>query len=134
MRVSGGSVELSGQLYIGDGTQTVFEVAGDEASITMVRLNVHHGCDGVFRFVLDESGVSTIKVPGWMNLGNASFVVDGSDYAGGPGSFVLIDSNNLNETFDPAHVSIIGFAEKGLSASLIQDQSQGKDWVQLLIE
>jgi len=134
MRVSGGTVALSGQLYVGDGTQTVFEIVGDAPSVSMVRLNVHHGCDGIFRFTFNETGVSKINVPGWMNLGNATIEVDGSSYTGGPGSFVLIDSNNLNELLNPANVTITGFEAQGLSASIVQDQTNGKDWVQLIVE
>ena len=113
MRISGGSVELSGQVYVGDGTQTRFEIVGDDASVTMVRLNVHPGCDGIFRFTLDESGVSKINVPGWMNLGKATIEVEGSAYEGGAGSFVLFDSTNLVQTFNPANVSISGFSTRG---------------------
>ncbi|MGB0592419.1 MAG: acetylxylan esterase [Myxococcota bacterium] len=134
MRISGGTVALSGQLYVGDGTQTVFEIVGDAPTVSMVRLNVHNGCDGIFRFTLNATGVSKINVPGWMNLGNATIEVDGADYEGGAGSFVLIDSNNLTELINPANVVITGFEEQGLTASVVQDQANGKDWVQLVIE
>jgi len=134
MRITGGTVALSGQIYVGSNTPTVFEIIGDDANVSMVRLNTAGGPKGLFRFVLDETGVSTINVPGWMNLSNLAVEVDGSQYEGGPASIVLIDSNNLVSPGDPAKFTVTGFAEKGLTASVIQDQTNGKDWVLLVIE
>jgi hypothetical protein len=78
--------------------------------------------------------VSKINVPGWMNLVNATIEVDGSQYTGGPASFVLIDSYNLVDLVNPAKITVTGFAQNGLTATVVQDQAAGKDWVQLVIE
>jgi hypothetical protein len=134
MRITGGTVALSGQVYVGDNTPVLFEIIGDDATVSMVRLNTAGGESGVYRFVLDETGVSKINVPGWMNLVNATIEVDGSQYTGGPASFVLIDSYNLVDLVNPAKITVTGFAQNGLTATVVQDQAAGKDWVQLVIE
>ena len=134
MRISGGTVSLSGQIYIGFTRHTLFEVIGDESTISMVRLNMSGQINkGTIVFRLDESGVSKINVPGWMNLGSAQIIVDGSNYTGGSASIVLIDSNNLVSPIPEANISLIGFAQ-GLNASIEQDSTNGKDWVRLIIE
>ncbi len=134
MRISGGDVKLSGQVYVGFNAKTTFEVVGDAAKIEISRLNAGPGhSPRTFRFVLGASGVSRINVPGWMNLGKASIVVDGSAYAGGAAKMVLIDSANLVAVVPSGNISVNGFAAKGLAAAVVQDTSNGKDWVQLVI-
>ena len=134
MRITGGTVALSGQIYVGDNTPTVFEIIGDDATVSMVRLNTKGGESGIYRFVLDETGVSKINVPGWMHLVNATIEVDGSQYTGGPATFTLIDSTNLVDLVDPAKITVTGFAQNGLTATVVQDQANGKDWVQLVVQ
>ena len=135
MSIYGGTVTLSGQVYVGYTKPTTFEIIGDEASITMVRLNTSGAINkGTLRFVLDETGVSKINVLGWMNLGSVKLVVDGSRYTGGPTQMVLIDSNNLVGLIAEANITVQGFAEHGLNAYIVQDTTNPKDWVQLVIE
>ena len=80
-----------------------------------------------------ESGVSEINVPGWMSLGSAKLVVDGSNYTGGATSIVLIYSTNFVSFIPEANITLTGFAQ-GLSARVEQDAVNGTDWVQLIIE
>jgi len=131
-RISGGVAALSGQVRIGLNAPTIFEVVGDEAQLSMVRLNMGGTINkGTLRFVLNETGVSGITVPGWMNLGAAKLEVDGSAYQGGPASFVLVNSNNLTALIPSSDISISGF-DPALTVSI--DQNSADDWVRLVIE
>lgn len=134
-KISGGLVELSGQVYVGFQTPTSFEINGSAAQISMVRLNAGPTINkGTFRFVLDETGVSPILVPGWMNLAGASIEVDGAAYEGGPNQIILIDSTNLVGLVDQNKIAVSGFSEKGLSAYVEQDVAAGTAWVRLIVE
>ena len=134
-RITGGLVELSGQVYVGFQTPTVFEIIGSEAQVSMVRLNAGPTINkGTFRFVLDATGVSPIVVPGWMNLAGASLEVDGSAYTGGPTQILLLDSTNLVGLISENKISISGFSAQGLVAHIEQDVDAGKDWVRLILE
>ena len=105
-----------------------FEVVGDDASISMVRLNMNGNIkNGTAGFVLDADGVSPIIVPGWMNLGAATIVVDGSQYTGGPADIVLVDSNNLVASPPASQMTVTGFEESGRTATIVADQTNGKD-------
>ena len=131
--VSGGTVRLSGQIYVGFTRATQFEVVGDEATISMVRLNMGGQINkGTLVFRLNETGVSKINVPGWMNLGSAKLVVDGSAYTGGVNSFILVDSQNLVAAIPTANITVSGFDNQGLSARIEQDSANGKIGQQLL--
>ena len=132
LRISGGTASLSGQVYVGFTRQTQFEIIGDEPTISMVRLNMSGQINkGTLIFRLNETGVSKISVPGWMNLGSAKLLVDGSNYTGGPADFILINSNNFVSVIPESNITIQGFEGQGLSASIEQDQSGGKEWVRL---
>ena len=134
-RISGGVVDLSGQVYVGFQTPTLFEIIGSQAQISMVRLNAGPTINkGTFRFVLDENGVSPIAVPGWMNLSGATLEVDGSAYAAGPAHIILLDSTNLVGLIAENKISVSGFAANGWSAHVEQDIDAGKDWVRLIVE
>jgi hypothetical protein len=134
VRISGGSAAFSGQVRLGLNAPATFEIIGDEATISMVRLNMTGTINkGTLRFVLDESGVSMITVPGWMHLGASTLVVDGSAYTGGPDTFMLLNSVNLASTVPLDRIILTGFAERGLSARIEQDTGAG-DWVRLVIE
>jgi dienelactone hydrolase len=126
--VSGGSFEWSGQWLLDAPAE--FQVIGDEAAIA---LNQFSGqSDGTLRFVLDATGVSPVICSSWMNLGQLSIAVDGSDYTGGAGAMTLVDSANLSVLFDTNNLTLSGFAQNGLVASVAQNQTD--DWVQLVLE
>jgi dienelactone hydrolase len=132
MRVTGGVAALSGQVRIGLSAPAIFEVIGDSAQISMVRLNMGGTINkGTLRFVLNASSVSHIQVPGWMNLGAASLEVDGSAYQGGPTTIVLVDSNNLVGEVPTGNITLSGF-DPSLSVSVVQDLAL--DQVRLVIE
>ena len=134
MLITGGIVDLSGQIYLGDGVQRTMEIVGTAPSVSISRFNGGPGGEsGTFKFVLSEAGVSKVNVSGWMNLDSTSLVVDGSSYTGGAGTLVLVDSANLVGFIPEAKITITGFAEKGLMATVVQDETNGKDWVQLVI-
>jgi dienelactone hydrolase len=135
LEISGGLVDLDGQIYIGRNTPAECTVIGDDAVIQIERLNQGPGGNsGTFRFVLDETGVSTMNISAWMNLANLTLDVDGSAYAGGAANLLLLDAVNLSVLADTNRFSVSGFAQNGLIASVVQDQTDGKDWVQLVIE
>ena len=131
MRISGGQVSLSGQVYVGFQRSTTFEIIGDEASISLSRLNMGGAINkGTLRFSLNERGVSPITVLGWMNLSSGKLVVDGSSYTGGAGTMMLIDSRNLAGQLVMSNINVTGFEAQGLSASVVQDAQD----VRLVIE
>ena len=135
MRITGGTVSLSGQIYVGFTRITQFEIIGNEATVSMVRLNMGGQINkGTLIFRLDEDGVSKINVPGWMNLGSAKLIVDGSAYTGGPTSIVLVGSTNLVSPISASNITVTGFSSQGLIARVEQDAANGKDWVRLIIE
>ncbi|MFT7623683.1 MAG: dienelactone hydrolase, partial [Myxococcota bacterium] len=132
IRVSGGNVSLSGQIYIGNLTPTQFQIVGDQATVSISRLNlVGASWTPKLDFVLNETGVSKIQVAGWANLTKAIITVDGSAYTGGPTTMLLVDSNNLVGLADPTNITLVGFTQ---NATVVQDQSNGKDWLQLVID
>ncbi len=134
MRISGGSVTLSGQVYVGFNKTTTFEIIGNAAKVQIIRLNAGPGSSPrTFRFVLNANGVSMINVPGWMTLSKATIVVDGTAYTGGPAKMLLINSNNLAGVAPSANLKVTGFAKHGLKAAIVQDTANSKEWVQLVI-
>lgn len=120
--ISGGRVDLTGQIYVGQQRDTLFEVLGSDAEIHIFRFNTAGGRRGTYRFVLDELGVSPVQIPGWMNFGFAAVEVDGTSYAGGPQTLPLFDSSNLVEISDPGGFQVLGFDDNGLQADIVQDQ------------
>ena len=76
-------MSLSGQVYIGQEREVVFEMIGSDPQISILRLNTGGGRRGSIA-VLDENGVASITIPGWMNFNFGRVVVDGGAYRGGP--------------------------------------------------
>ena len=71
-------------------------------------------------FQLDATGVSSIDIGGLVTVWNgAALVVDGSVYTGGPALIELVNFGTLNGQFNPADISIVGFAD--LSARIQYD-------------
>lgn len=132
--VNGGSMTLDGQVLIGNGSAAEFRVVGDAAAISFTTLNQQSvvGESGTFRFELDETGVSTIDVASWMHLEAASIVVDGSAYTGGATNILLLDAVNLATVADTNNISITGF-DAGYTVSILQDQTDGNDYVMLQV-
>jgi len=130
IEISGGALDLSGQLYVSGATD--FVVIGDSASIEIERLAA--ASVGTFRFVFGAAGVSTIDVDYFMGLANALVEIDGSAYTSGEGTFTLFDSTNLTALLNPSNISITGFDLQNKDAYVVQDQTNGTDWVQLVVE
>jgi len=68
-----------------------------------------------------------------MGLNNITIAVDGSAYTNGADSMLLLDAVNLSALADTNNFSVSGFAGQGLDATIVQDQTDGKDWVQLVL-
>ena len=134
MSISDGRVSLSGQVYIGQEREVVFEMIGSDPQVSILRLNTGGGRRGIYRFVLDENGVASITVPGWMNFNFGRVVVDGGAYRGGPAEIVLLDSLNLVEVTADDRLSVEGFEDNEYAARIVQDQAAGREWVQLIVE
>jgi len=130
IEISGGALDLSGQLYVSGATD--FVVIGDSASIEIERLAATSA--GTFRFVFGATGVSTIDIDYFMGLANAQVEIDGSAYTDGEGTFTLFDATNLTALLNPSNVSITGFDLQNKDAYVVQDQTNGTDWVQLVVE
>ena len=118
--VSGGTVDLYGQIKFGLSSAAEFKVVGDDASISIRALNQGAG-DGTFTFEFDSTGVSAINSSGWMTLNYAKLVVDGSAYTGDAGTFTLFDTGNLAALLDTNNITISGFDSYG-DAYITQDQ------------
>ncbi len=133
LHVSGGAVELSGQVYLGQVTPTLFEVLGSASEVSVLALNTLGGRRGTWRFVLDEGGVSPVGVRAWMNLTHARIEVDGSAYAGGARVLSLLDAANLVAVADPGNLSVVGFEENGHRAEVVQGQAGGRGGAELVV-
>jgi uncharacterized sulfatase len=131
--VSGGSVTLAGQVRMGTSGSAELKIIGDDASVNLTTLNQQSGAapGGTFRFVLDETGVSPVLSSSWIHLEAATLIVDGTAYTGDATNMLLFDSVNLASTVDPGNISITGF--DGLNAEVVQDQTDGNDWVLLVL-
>lgn len=108
IEVSGGTLNWTGQVR-GGNAGGVFRVIGDEATISMLRLNAREDqdYDHTFEFVLGEAGISTITVDGFVHLSGATINIDGSAYTGGAGTFDLISTPNLASA--SSSITLTGF-------------------------
>ena len=131
--VSGGSLNLDAQVWIGRIVPSEFRVVGNDATISMEYLQQRTTTapNGTFRFVFDEDGISPITVTGWANLEAASIVVDGSNFIGTAGTFTLFDMATLNTIADTNNISVTGFDDYD-AAYVVQDMDT--DLVQLVVE
>ncbi|NOU36809.1 MAG: hypothetical protein HOO88_08570 [Kiritimatiellaceae bacterium] len=132
--VSGGTNNLDAVVRVGSLTaQTEFRVVGDAATINISKLQQASSVttNGVFHFIFNATGISTINSSIFQTMDGAKIVVDGSAYTGPDGTFTLFDSPNLSSLVDTNNITITGFGSK--TVSIVQDQSAGKDWVQLVV-
>ncbi|VGO12498.1 hypothetical protein PDESU_01051 [Pontiella desulfatans] len=96
---SGGVLEISGGTYQdtsriwGESGCTV-RIIGDAADITVHQLFGRYY--GSFDFILNETGVSTLKNNSWGSLGTVTFNIDGAAYTGGPKDIVLYSGGSNN--------------------------------------
>jgi fibronectin-binding autotransporter adhesin len=128
IEISGGDVDIIAQLRV----YNEIKVMGDEAAVDIGWLGADNP-QASFVFALDSTGVSTINVSGWCALGSP-ITVDGSAYTGGDTNILLIDSTALVST--SSVVNITGFSttpHREYDVSVVQDQTAGKDWVELII-
>ncbi len=132
--ISGGTVSIDSQVRVGHSSGgSELRIVGDAATINFASLNQNssYSADGTFRFVLDETGVSTVNMSDWMHLDAADIIVDGSAYTGGAANILLFDSPNLAST-SANPVVITGF-DPSFDVSVVQSQAAGENWVQLQI-
>ncbi len=130
VEIRGGTINLTGQNYFAG----EFRLVGNDASISIDRLNNTAALNGHYIFEFDADGVSTVSSPSWINLRETAITVDGSAYAGGAATFLLFDAINLATIADANDISVSGFSKHGLVASVVQDQTDGNDWVQLVLD
>lgn len=117
--ISGGTFDMSGgQVILAD--TTALTVVGDEAGIQMDRLNVNSPTRAAtIRFVFDENGISCIDSSAFINLSEATLIIDGSAYTGVAASFDLFSSPNIASV--ASDVTVIGLGEEGKDYVLTQD-------------
>ncbi|MEX1048671.1 MAG: acetylxylan esterase [Akkermansiaceae bacterium] len=119
IQISGGLVELTGGQVIAGSTTTLI-VSGDEAAISMDRLNLNSTSRAAtIRFIFDETGVSAISSTGYLNLSSAKIEIDGSAYTGGAATFDLFLTPNLLST--STDVTVTGFGTPGVDYTFTQD-------------
>ncbi|WP_156817241.1 hypothetical protein [Rubritalea marina] len=127
MTIQGGVVDMSGG-QVKCTNSPVISIIGDAATITMDRLNVNSPSEAAtFRFIFDQDGVSPIMTNQWMTLSHAKLEVDGSAYAGGPGTFELFKSSNLTHIGDAQVTGTF----PGLQATF---SKEGNSWLLNLTE
>jgi hypothetical protein len=119
--VSGGDVDLMGQIRVNTGSE--FKVVGNAATIDTMRVN-QSLLAGTFRFVFDEDGISTINAADTVNLAAASIVVDGSLFSGSAGTFDLFAGTALSGLADTNNITVSGFESFG-GAYVTQDATSG---------
>lgn len=123
VEISGGTFSMLNQVIFSQNQPLEFKVIGEEASITMkyLQFGESSGSQGTLKFVFDEKGISPITVTNWMFLDLATIVVDGSAYTGGAATFPLVTSSAFLGLADPANFVVTGFEERGLHATVVQD-------------
>jgi hypothetical protein len=110
LEVSGGTVDFGGQVRFASGTEV--KVVGDAATISMFRINDLN--TNTFRFVFDSTGISTINSAGYINVSNATIIVDGAAYAGVAGAtFNLFNGTSLTGLAATNNISVSGFGAYG---------------------
>jgi hypothetical protein len=112
---SGSLVEISGGTWLDtsrlySAADSIFRIIGDDADVTIHQIST--GTQGTFEFLLDETGVSTLKNNSWGDLRNCTFTIDGSAYAGGPKSIVLY-SGSANQPLG-ADYTVTGLGVEGV--------------------
>jgi hypothetical protein len=116
--ISGGTLTSAHRM----GVTGTFTITGNDATI-----NVHQMRDfentGLFEFAFDSDGVSTIASDSWVDFSSASILIDGANYEGGVGDFVLVsaDDDLLDGGFDTSKMTVVGFGEEGVGWNLTQD-------------
>ncbi len=135
--VNGGTLALRGGLPSSNATLRVFNgstfkvVGGSGESIDVAAFVSDGAAGSTLAFELDEAGVGTLNViTGACALADFALTVDGSAYAGGTGSMVLIDTPDLQSI--STDVTLTGFSQNRYVVSLVQDQAA--DEVRLLVE
>ena len=111
---SGGTLNISGgthtinQRTVNNGTFRV-DGSGSGSFIGLNQMTIHEGGDGVFDFIFDSGGISTIKgVSGfaWFSIASATVSVDASAVAGIVGSYTLFDSHAAGTMFTAGQVTV----------------------------
>ena len=69
-------------------------IYGDQTTIDFGLLNTGAG-SSAWNFAMDSDGISTVNIAGWYHLIGTEIVVDGTEYAGGTGEFVLFSGGSL---------------------------------------
>ncbi|NNM30761.1 MAG: prolyl oligopeptidase family serine peptidase, partial [Akkermansiaceae bacterium] len=133
VEVSGGTFNQYGQMRLGQTSPAEFRIVGDAGTINLSRITQSGAFfQGVFNFVFDQTGVSTVHSDHWLVFEGGRIEVDGAGYAGGPATFTLFDSPNFVSTADPAKLNTTGFNLRGLEAAFVQDQAA--DLIQLVLQ
>jgi hypothetical protein len=122
---SGGSFDISGGTFADGGRLSVhgtFTITGNDATINLHQMRNFENT-GVFEFAFDSDGVSTIASDSWLDFSSASILIDGANYEGGAGDFVLVsaDADLLEGGFDTSKMTVGGFGEEGVGWNLTQD-------------
>lgn len=101
-------------------------IYGDQTTIDFGLLNTAAG-PSAWNFGMDSDGISTVDIAGWYHLSGTEIVVDGTDYAGGTGDFVLFSGSNLASLPTTAAVAQ-NFGALGVSFSQV-----GNDYVMAVV-
>jgi len=135
VEITGGTFSMLNQILFSTTGAYEFKVIGDEASITMRHLQFsgYTGSQGTLKWVLDETGVSTIHMTSWMFLDLAKIVVDGSAYTGGTTNIDLIDGVSINGAAAASNITVTGFAP-GVTAVVSQNAGTGNVTLQITVE
>ena len=136
IEISGGVVNFgTEQVMLGQNDPNELRIVGSDASITMKFLNYQPwaASQGTLHFVFDHAGVSKVNVTSWTHLTEAQVIVDGANFSGGTGAHILVDAVNLATLGDTNNFVATNFTRHGLIPSFEQDQTDGKDWLRLLL-
>ncbi|NDV62078.1 hypothetical protein G0Q06_06435 [Puniceicoccales bacterium CK1056] len=122
VNITGGVFDLSGGQVIFGNSPTV-TITGDAATVTMDRLNTTAaGRDGTIQYIFNASGISTIAADAsFVNLDQLTILIDGSAYAGGPGTFTLITASNISNDFSTSNLTVTGLGDEGTGWNWLAD-------------
>jgi hypothetical protein len=114
--IDGGTLDLSGQLYVNMGTLLLTNNIATVSADSMRVSNI-----GTLAFVLGTDGVNAIDVANnFLVEGTAKLSIDASGLTAGEGDYELLSFGSYTRAFNSTNVTITGLAD-GLTGSITYD-------------
>ena len=118
----GSVLEISGGTYldtsrIDASASATIRIVGDAADVTVHQIYTKY--KGTVEFVLDETGVSTLKNDSWGQLNTTTFNIDGAAYVGGAQE-ILLYSGNWNNGLLGSDYAVTNLGVEGIDWEIVE--------------